>query len=165
MAGSEAGHGGGVVMGVDSRLWEVGDMVKMMEEWEMQRGLRRACPIALFTLGASTAHTETFPVKTAEAAIEIAKNVCSNHPPSLLDKSAKQITITRSYLSSFRWSAEKHDGGWTVETIPSLSSCTNPHLLSVEIPASGPYPVICRESMYDFIIPPGEHPCTSYSQP
>ena len=91
----------------------------------------------------AVAHAAPFPVRTSSQAIAIAKSVCLKHA-RIFDKSGKEEDIKRIF-PSLDWVADEHKRVWHVR---SNVTCTQPHMLNVDVPAGGPYPTRCDESLY-----------------
>jgi hypothetical protein len=92
----------------------------------------RACAelvaiLCLVCLGAAAASAAEFPIRDAQSALAIAKDVCRG-------KAA----------SSLKWHAGLDNDGklWIVDTLPSIQKRSDP-LFLVKIPVGGPRPLIC----------------------
>jgi hypothetical protein len=95
----------------------------------------------ILVLGVVSAHA-AFPVKSSRQAIAIAKSVCLNHAQTYEHGKVEDI---KNIFASLEWKTDKAKGIWHVSTVVT---CAQRHMLNVDVPANGPYPTSCYESLY-----------------
>jgi hypothetical protein len=103
----------------------VDDIIEVTGRWLMKIG---GCAIAGLWIGLSGAWGAEFPVKDAQHALAIARQLCRH--------------IGRSSLT---WNAglDNNRKTWIATTLPAIKKCGDP-LLVVKIPVDGPPPQLCE---------------------
>src|SRR5437762_10798291 len=94
------------------------------------------CLAAFLCLSGIEGCATEFPIRDAQGAINIAKNVCGNK----VDPSLKWQAD---------WDSKRQI--WVADTALSIRKSGDP-LWYVEIPVNGPHPSFCDQALYDLLI-------------